>query len=297
MQELIIIGSGPAGITASLYAARAGIKTLVISQNVGSLIKAGEIGNYYGFTIPIPGQKLLLDGIEQARNVGVEILEDQVINISNEGNFTVSTKGGQYKASSVVLATGANRAAPKIRDFFEYEGKGISYCAMCDAFFYRGKDVAVLGCCDYALHEAKEILPLAKSVTLMTNGVEPIAQWPTEIRVIKTPIAALEGKDALERVRFADGSALEVVGVFIAIGVAGSSDLAKSMGAVTEGLRIVVDEHMATNIPGLYSAGDCTGGMMQVVKASHEGAIAGTQAVSYIRRTKQQEKDAVAEAQ
>ena len=144
----------------------------------------------------------------------------------------------------------------------------------------------VLGCCDYARHEAAELLPVVKSVTLLTNGASPITMFPPEIRIITGAIEALEGEERLERVRFVNGEALDVAGLFVAIGVAGSSDLAKKLGAQTEGLRIVVDENMATTIPGLYAAGDCTGGMMQVSKAVYEGAKAGTEAVRFIRKNK-----------
>ncbi len=286
IQDTIVIGSGPAGISAALYTVRAGLDTLVIGERDSTLMKAEAIGNYYGFPQPVSGQKLLQDGIGQARNTGAAVAEDQVVSIGFDTEFTVKTKEQTYRSRSVILATGANRTAPKIKGFSDFEGKGISYCAMCDAFFYRGKDVAVLGCCDYALHESMELLAIAKSVVLLTNGTEPISDFPKQIRIIKQQIEAFTGTDALEHVRFIDGSEIAVQGVFVAIGVAGSADLAKKVGAQTEGLRIVVDANMATSVPGLFAAGDCIGGMMQVVKAAYEGAKAGTEAVKYVRKLK-----------
>ncbi len=286
MYDVIIIGTGPAGISAGIYTARAKLSTLVIGASSGALAKADKIENYYGFSSPIPGEKLLGEGLAQAKSVGAEIITDQVVNVGYEEGYTVKTNGAEYKAKAVVIATGSNRTAPKIDGFTRFEGQGISYCAVCDAFFYRGKDVAVLGCCEYALHEACELLPIAKSVTMLTNGTAPIPDIPENIPVMTTQIAALEGQEVLERVRFTDGTELPVAGVFVAIGVAGSSDLAKKLGAETEGLRIVVDENMATNLPGLFAAGDCTGGMMQIAKAVYEGAKAGTQAVKFVRNNK-----------
>jgi len=131
-----------------------------------------------------------------------------------------------------------------------------------------------------------ELLPIVKSVTLITNGAAPIPAIPDDIRVITQEIVAFEGIDYLEGVRFYDGTVLSAAGVFVAIGVAGSSDLARKLGAETEGLKIIVDENMATNIPGLYAAGDCTGGMMQIAKAVYEGAKAGAEVVKYIRKNK-----------
>ena len=286
MHDVLIVGSGPAGISAAIYAARAGLDTMVLGEQNSTLAKAESIENYYGFASPISGEKLLEGGITQARNLGATVLFEQVVGIGFDSEFYVQTKGETYRAKSVVLATGANRTAPKIKGFYDFEGRGVSYCAMCDAFFYRGKDVAVLGCCEYALHEASELLPIVKSVTLVTNGVEPISEFPSQIRILKQEIDELRGADMLEQIAFKDGTSLPVCGVFVAIGIAGSADLAKKVGAQTEGLRIVVDENMATNIPGLYAAGDCTGGMLQVVKAAYEGAKAGTEAVKYVRKLK-----------
>ncbi len=285
MYDIVIIGTGPAGISAGIYTARAKLRTLIIGAGSGALGKADKIENYYGFSAPISGEKLLGDGILQAKNVGAEVVADQVISIGFEDRYVVKTNNLEYKAKAVIIATGSNRTAPKIDGFTRFEGQGISYCAICDAFFYRGKDVAVLGCCEYAMHEAGELLPVVKSVTLLTNGAAPIPNIPKEINVITTKIAAFSGQETLEKVRFEDGRELAVAGVFVAIGVAGSSDLAKKLGAETEGLKIVVDENMATSLPGLYAAGDCTGGIMQIAKAVYEGAKAGMEAIKFIRNS------------
>ena len=286
MHDVIIIGTGPAGISAGIYTSRARLQTLVIGESGGALSKADKIENYYGFSTPVSGEKLIADGILQAQRVGAQILSDQVVNIGYEEGFTVKTNNNEYRGQSVIIATGSNRTAPKIEGFTRFEGQGISYCATCDAFFYKDKDVAVLGCCEYALHEAIELLPIVKSVTLLTNGVRAIPEIPKEVQIIESEIASFEGEETLCSVKFLDGSALNVAGVFVAIGVAGSSDLAKKLGAETEGLKIVVDENMATNIPGLYAAGDCTGGKMQIAKAVYQGAVAGMEVIKYIRKQK-----------
>ncbi|MDP4118491.1 MAG: NAD(P)/FAD-dependent oxidoreductase [Bacillota bacterium] len=284
MKDVIIIGKGPAGITASLYTVRAGLNTTVIGKDSGALSKASEIENYYGFETPISGGELISRGIAQAKNLGVNIIEDEVVGIGFEDMLTVKTANNVYKADSVIIATGSPRKAPEIEGLDKYNGKGISYCAVCDAFFYRGKDVAVLGCCDYALSEALELLPVVNSVTMITNGSKPIDNIPQEIKVIDTPIDRLLGDDLLTGVAFKDGTEISVAGLFVAVGVAGSSDLAKKLGVNTVGTKIAVDENMATNLPGLYAAGDCTGGMLQIAKAVYEGAKAGSEAIKYIRK-------------
>jgi len=285
MKEVMIIGNGPAGISASLYTARAGIKTTIIGKDGGALVKADKIENYYGFENPVSGEQLINSGIAQAKRLGTDIIHGEVTGIGCEydGKFIIKTVNGEYKTDSIILATGANRAVPKIAGVDTYEGKGISYCAVCDGFFYKRKDVAVFGNGEYALSEAMELLPVAGSVTIITDGMEMTAKIPENMNMITKEIKEFTGSAALERILFKDGTSLPVSGVFVALGTAGSADFAKKLGAVTDGKNIAVDEKMATNIPGLYAAGDCTGGMFQIAKAVYEGAKAGTEAVKYLK--------------
>ncbi len=286
MADIIILGNGPAGISSAAYTARAGLDTMVIGRDSGALSKAGEIENYYGFPTPISGEQLVRNGIDQAERLGVSIVSDEVLGISYDGEFTVQSKQGTYKAPCVILATGASRKSPRIEGLSKFEGKGVSYCAVCDAFFYRGKAVAVLGDGDYALHEAAELLPVVGSVTVLTNGRQPSAEFPEQISVNKKEIEALRGDSVLESIAFRDGSTQPLSGVFVALGVASSTDFARTMGAETENGRIVVNDRMQTNIPGLYAAGDCTGGMYQISKAVYDGARAATSAIQYLRSRK-----------
>lgn len=283
MSDIIIIGNGPAGISTALYTTRAGINTKIIGKDHGALGKAAEIENYYGFSEPISGKNLISEGIEGARRLGAEIVSDEVLGIAYGNKLTVITKSREYEADSVVLATGTSRTAPKIKGLKEYEGHGVSYCAVCDAFFYRGKDVAVLGNGDYALHEAMELLSTSNSVTILTNGKEPNFQVTENIKVNTNIIDSISGNDVVEEVHFQNGELIQVSGLFVAIGVAGSTDLAKKIGADTQNNKIIVDENMSTNIPGLYAAGDCTGGLLQISKAVYEGAKAGTEIIKYLR--------------
>lgn len=284
MTDILIIGSGPAGISAALYAARAGMDTLVISSGQSALFKAHMIENYYGGSIS--GDELYEKGIAQAKALGIEIKEDQVVGLVFDGDFIVTGEKSQYKAKAVIIATGSSRKAPPLPGLSEFEGRGVSYCAVCDGFFHRGKNVAVLGSGTYALHEAMELSPIVESVTILTDGQVPEFSLPdsvTNISVDTGKIKELTGEELLSSVVFEDGKALDVSGVFVAIGTAGSSDLARKLGAVTEGTKIAVNGEMATNIPGLYAAGDCTPGMLQVAKAVYQGAEAATSAIKFVR--------------
>lgn len=283
MSNVIIIGNGPAGISTALYTTRAGIDTTIIGKDLGALGKASEIENYYGFSQPVSGKDLIKNGIEGAKRLGAKIISDEVLGITYSDKFVVVTKEKEYYTDSVVIATGTSRAVPKIKGLKEFEGHGVSYCAVCDAFFYRGKDVAVLGDGEYALHEALELLPTSNSVTLLTNGKQPSTFIPNKVKVNTSIIDSLKGDVVIDSVTFQDGSSLAVSGLFVAIGVAGSTDLAKKLGAATENNKILADENMATTIPGLFAAGDCTGGLLQISKAVYEGAIAGTEVIKYLR--------------
>lgn len=286
MSDVIIVGSGPAGISASLYTARAGFSTTVISMGTGALGKAEAIENYYGFAQPVSGEELARAGIEGAKNVGVQFVSGEVVGINYDDQFVIETTGGTYKAQQVLLATGTARTAPRIPGLKEFEGRGVSYCAVCDAFFYRGKQVVVLGSGEYAVHEIAALLPVAASVTLLTNGADVTVPVPEQVKIDKRSIVSIDGGERVEKVSFSDGGSLAADGVFIAYGVAGSTALARKIGAQIDGNKIEVDENMSTTIPGLYAAGDCTGGLLQVSKAVYEGAKAGTEIVRQAHKNK-----------
>ncbi len=296
MEKIIIVGAGPAGISAAIYAARGNMDPLVLNNGIGALEKAEKIENYYGLDRPLSGRELYERGLAQARALGVRILDAQVLGVGGFDTFEVRTTEGTLEAESVILATGGKRSTPPIPGVKEFEGRGVSYCAVCDAFFYRGKEVAVLGNSDFALHEAEELVNLASGVTIYTDGLEPHFSREHPIAVNTMKIQAIEGDSRVSGIRLQsdvtaleDGTPQESVmpadGVFVAVGVAGSSEIARQMGAeLTEKGHIKVDEKMATTIPGLFAAGDCTGGLLQVSKAVYEGSQAGISASQYVRR-------------
>lgn len=286
MGKIVIVGSGPAGCSAALYAARAGMETTVISKGIGALQKAEQIQNYYGFEEGITGAELYRRGVAGAQAVGTQFVTAEVVGLDYAATLVVQTTAGDYPADAVILATGTGRIAPKIAGLAEHEGRGVSYCATCDAFFYRGKTAAVLGTGEYALHEVQALLPLAGKVILCTNGEPLTAEFPAGVTVCTEKLEAIEGEETVTALRLVGGGLLPADGLFVALGVAGSAALARKLGAPVEKGRIVVDEKMQTGIPGLFAAGDCTGGMLQVCKAVYEGALAATEAIKQIRGKK-----------
>lgn len=275
MYDVIVIGSGPAGITAAIYAKRRSLSILVISKGMGALQKAEKIDNYYGFENGISGKELYENGIKQAKNLGIDFIEDEVINIEYINKFTIETVNSKYEAKAVILATGVSRNVPNIKGIKEFEGKGVSYCAVCDSFFYKGKDVAVLGDGNYAIHEFETLKPVASSVTILTNGNTMVENRDGSIEVNSKKIREFRGNTKLEEVEFEDNTTQNLNGVFIAMGTASSSDLARKIGARIENNNIIVNENMETIVPGLFACGDCTGGLLQISKAVYEGAKAG----------------------
>ncbi|MBU5481625.1 NAD(P)/FAD-dependent oxidoreductase [Blautia sp. MSJ-19] len=296
MENVIIIGGGPAGISAALYTARGNLNPLLINNGIGALAKAEKIENYYGLEQPISGEELYERGLAQAKALGVRVIDAQVLGISGFDTFSVQTTAGTYDTVSVILATGGKRTAPSIPGIREFEGKGVSYCAVCDAFFYRNREVAVLGNSDFALHEAEELRNVTPSVTIYTNGREPEFSKAHPIAVNTMKIQAIEGEDTVSGLRMETdvsasedgsetGSFYPADGVFVALGTAGSTEIARQMGAeLTDKGNIRVTPEMETTIPGLFAAGDCTGGLLQVSKAVYEGSMAGISAGKYIRQ-------------
>ena len=285
MPSILIVGSGPAGLSAAIYAARANVQTTVLYKDGGALEKTDKIENYFGFTDVISGPDLLARGRAQAARLGAQLVQTEVTGIEYaEKGFSVKTTAGAYAADAIILATGAPRATPPIAGVREFEGRGVSYCAICDAFFYRGKAVAVLGEGEYALEEARTLLPVAASVTLLTNGTPAPANLPDGLLVDTRKVAAVEGDDKVARVLFADGEPIAVDGVIIAYGTAGSGDFARKLGAQVEGNKIQVSADLSTAVPGLFAAGDCTGGLLQVAKAVSDGAQAAMNAIKFVRQ-------------
>lgn len=282
--DVIITGGGPAGVSAALYAVRAGFSVCILENDGGSLKKTEKIENYYGFPKAVSGAELYERGLSGARELGVKIIKTEVFSIGfSESGFGVDTDSGKYEGKTVIIAVGAKRKKPNIPNLKAYEGTGVSYCAVCDAFFYRGRDVAVLGNKEYAFHEAKELLGLASSVTILTNG-EEIGAYDERFKVNTKKIESLFGDEVLEGIRFFDGTTLNLSGLFIAEGTAGGNELAKKAGIVMQNDNIVISEKGETNISGIFAAGDCTGGFKQIAKSVYEGMNAGLGAIEYLRR-------------
>lgn len=284
MFDLIIVGAGPAGVSASLYAKRGNLDVLVLYNEGATVGEAHKIDNYYGFPGGISGEELYNNGIEQAKQLGIETKQAEVVGIESLGNhFNVKTTNGDFEAAAVILSTGNKKIKPDIKGIKEFEGKGVSYCAICDAFFFKDKNVGIIGNGKFAISEANELSHVTEKVTILTDGLElPDCDYEVNTKKIK----AIKGNKKVEKIEFEDGCSIEIDGVFVALGEAGATDFAKTLGLLQNGDNIKVNENMETNVKGIYACGNITGGLLQVNKAVYEGAKAGLSVINYIRNMK-----------
>lgn len=283
MYDTVIIGKGPAGISAAIYLKRAGLNVLVIGKDTGSLEKAELIENYYGFSKPIKGKKLFNDGIKQALMLEIPVISDEVVEIEYDKEFTVKSLSASYAAKTLLIAAGRKRKTINLQGIEKYSGSGVSYCSVCDGFFYKNKNVAVIGSGNYALSEARYLKNFVKEIKIFTGGEQKTFEGNIEFPVIEDKIEKIYGNEKVEGIKTADKE-YPADGIFIAMGSAGANDFAGKLGILTENGNIVVDKDFCTNIPGLYAAGDCIGGFLQVSKSVSDGANVANAITKYIRK-------------
>lgn len=279
--EVIIVGGGPAGISAGIYCLRAGVKALVLDADKSTLEEAKSIQNYYGIE-NISGKELKEKGVKQLLSLGGEVLNEEVLKISqnfSDNTFNVKTINYEYKTKAVILCTGTAKKKT-IAGLENFEN--VSYCAICDGFFYSGKTIAVVGEGKFALSECEELERVVDKIYLLTNGENVKVNNP-KIEVINKKVKTYRGEKRVKEVEFEDSSKINVDGVFVASGSLSSFEISKQLGLITKNNFIVVDKNFLTNINGVFAAGDVIGGLLQVCKAVSDGAQAGLEAVRYLK--------------
>ena len=282
MFDVCILGMGPAGLSAGIYAVRAGAKTLVIGGADGALSLAKRIDNYFGIAT-ISGKDLLDAGREQYLALGGETLEAEATAVEMAPNgFLIHTSNETIEAKAVVLAMGKGRKKPGLTGEDTFLGRGVSHCAVCDGFFFKKKRVGVIGCGAYAASEASQLLAFTPDVTVFTDGKQPECAMPCAVRADK--LTSVVGEARLSGIETADGETIPLDGLFIARGTAGASDLALKLGVPTDNGTIRVDKDGMTALAGVFAAGDCLGGLCQVSVSVGAGALAGQRAAEYVRK-------------
>jgi len=294
--DVIIVGGGPAGLTAAIYAARHSLKTLVLEgvKVGGRALDAHWIDNYPGFPEGISGPDLMQKFIDQVERFGAEVRHETVIGFSDLGDLKmVSTRQGYHQARAVIIATGVNRKQLSVPGENEFKGRGVSYCAVCDGPFFKGKRVAIVGEGHEAVHDVEVLADTAAKVYAIP-GKRGYSGDPSELqRVRDNPkieiiedraITEITGEDLVERVKLDDGSVLDVDGVFVILERIGTTGILQDAGVeIDEGGCIIVDENGMTNIRGVYAAGDCSCRGMQIATATGMGARAALSAMKHVK--------------
>ena len=299
--DLIIVGAGPAGYTASIYAARYNMNVLIVAETFGGLAAdASFVENYPGYE-GIPGFDLMEKFKAHAIKLGAKIKQGSVIEVrKNKELFELSLADGtSLTARAVIFALGTRRRHLNVPGEDKFAGKGVSYCATCDAAFYKNKIVGIVGGSDSAAQSALLLAEHASKVYIIYRRdklraepayVEQINNNPKIEVLYNVNIKSLEGNDKLEKAVLDNGSELKLDGLFIEIGGIPSTELAKSAGVeVNDRGFIVVNADMSTNVRGIYAAGDVTtgsNGMEQIITACAEGAIAAESAYKFVRDIK-----------
>lgn len=278
---IAVIGSGPAGVSTALYLKRANKDVVVFTNHKSSLLKAKEIENYYG-TGKINGNNLYQDGLSSLNDLNIELIEEEVFNIDFGNKLILETNKNKYEFDVIVLATGASKNKPKLKNIEKFEGTGISYCATCDGFFFRNKKIAVLGNSDFTLHELNYLKNISSDLFLLTNGDALESEFITYNNKIKE----LVGETSLEKIIFEDNTELLIDALFITNDSPDSNVLAKKCGILTDKSGIVVNDKFETNVPGIYACGDAVKGQKQIAKAVYEGMLTATNIIEYINRKK-----------
>jgi thioredoxin reductase (NADPH) len=296
--DVLIIGAGPAGLTAALYSARNGLKVGIISKDIGGTSNSILlIENWPGFSGS--GAELMKKFYEQVKKYDVDFILEEVVSIDKiEKNkeFGVKTKKQELECRALIIATGTERKKLKIPGEVEFLGKGISYCATCDSFFFKNKDVAVIGGSDCATTSALALSDIAKKVYLIYRGEKLKCESINEERLSKKknveifynsfPLEVL-GKDKVEELKIHSKDKkknIKVDGIFIEVGSTPLSEFTKNLNLKIDDEKFIhVDENMKTSVDGIYAAGDVANGKLkQVIVSSAQGAIAAKSAYDWL---------------
>ena len=300
MYDIIVIGGGPTGLNAGLYAGRAGLKALIIEKlfSGGQAATTYEVDNYLGFVSSISGPDLVGKMEEHAKKFGAEIIHETVESVELSGDVkTVKTPQGAYQARVVILAMGARPRKLGVPGEEPYAGRGVSYCTTCDGNFYRNRPVMVVGGGDTALEDALYLANICQTVYLVhrrdrfrgAKTLEDAVRANPNIRlVLNAQVERLEGEKMLHAAYVrkngaAQAEKIAVDGVFIAVGADPSSELVRGMVDMDERGYILTDEDMRTSVPGVLAAGDIRKKKLrQIITAASDGAVAVYTAQGYL---------------
>ena len=291
--DVVILGTGPAGLQAAIHAARKKVSVLVLGKETKSSLFHAHVENFCCL-FNITGEAMLATGRQQAVNFGAELLEEDVLKIVGiDDLFDITTESGRLiQTASIIIATGTNRTRLGVDGEKQFLGRGVSYCVDCDANFFKGEDVAVIGEASAAADGALSLLDYASSVHLISENLEVAEALQKELDASSVEVYTgrkvkqIKGGDSAEAVVLADDTEIAVSGVFIELGAKGVMELASHLGIQLDDEMKYIDTNkkMETNIPGVFAAGDICGPPWQMAKAVGEGCVAGIGAATYAKK-------------
>ncbi len=295
LYDVIILGTGPAGLQAAIHAARRKVSVLILGKPEKSSLYKAHVENFCCI-FSLTGEEILRNGMKQALGFGAEFAEEDVMQVSQDGQlFNIRTEGGrELKCKTIIIATGSARRKLRVAGEDKFLGKGVSYCVECDANFFRNENVAVIGNESAAAGGALTLLKYARSVHLVADNLDVVDALKEELEesdviLLQTgSVKEISGNDAVENLVMEDGSKIAVSGVFIELGAKGLLELALNLGVQLddEARFIKTSKQQETNIAGVYAAGDICGPPWQMAKAVGEGCVAGLAAAGYARKLK-----------
>ena len=298
--EVVVVGGGPAGLTAGLYAARAGLSCILIDKGIfgGQITYAEHVENFTGFPDGISGMELGEKMHQQAKKHGLNTISAEVTGLEIRGsNKIIKTTEGDYAGKTVILAGGAVRKKLGVEGETRLMGRGVSYCAVCDGSFFQGRKLAVIGGGDTAITEALHLTHFASQVTIIHRRAQLRATYVLQQKVKSEPkidflwdsiVTGVEGAENVERIKLLDIktgriSVKEVSGVFIAVGTSPDTEYIKGIVPLDESGYIITNEKMETAIPGVLAAGDIRhNSARQAITAAGDGATAAIYAQKYL---------------
>jgi thioredoxin reductase (NADPH) len=291
--DVVILGTGPAGLQAAIHAARRKVSVLVMGKETKSSLFHAHVENFCCL-FNVSGEDMLSVGRQQAQNFGAEMLEEDVLKVLPEGpHFKITTESRlKLQTNSLIIATGTTRNKLGVAGEKELLGRGVSYCAECDANFYKGEDVAVVGNASAAASGALTMLEYAGTVHLICDKLdvtialkEQLKQSAVNIHE-NAKVKEIAGENSVEAINLEDGTTISVTGVFIELGAKGIMELATHVGVQLddEMKYIQTNKKMETNVAGVFAAGDICGPPWQMAKAVGEGCVAGIGAATYAKK-------------
>lgn len=280
--DLIVVGGGPAGVSAAINGRKNGLSVLLINGLSAKTNINYKIDNYYGFPDGITYKELIDRGIIQTKKFEVNVLDELCYEYYQEDGLQVCLTSNKYYGKTLVIATGLHYKKISVSNFDQFVGNGIHFCTLCDGFLYRNKKIALYGYGSYLIHEYEHLKNVCNDITIYLTSDDDLGDYKFSHPVYpNSKITALNGNKHLESITI-NGETINLDGLFVALGSPNSHSLATTAGIETNGERIVVNKSFETNLKGVFAIGDIISGITQIARSLYEGMEVINSVINYI---------------